>query len=48
MYIGLGFKNTLQTKRNRGMYHTMLPGAVSQARFYTSKLSENEVTASPQ
>ena len=45
MYIGLGFKNTLQTKRNRGMYHTMLPGAVSQARFYTSKLSENEVTA---
>ena len=45
MYIGLGFKNTLQTKRNRGMYHTMLPGAVSQARFYTSKLSEDEVTA---
>ena len=45
MYIGLGFKNTLQTKRNRGMYHTMLPGAVSQVRFYTSKLSENEVTA---
>ena len=27
------------------MYHTMLPGAVSQVRFYTSKLSENEVTA---
>ena len=45
MYIGLGFKNTLQTKRNRGMYHTMLPGAVSQVRFYTSKLSEDEVTA---
>ena len=45
LYIGLGFKNTLQTKRNRGMYHTMLPGAVSQVRFYTSKLSESEVTA---
>ena len=44
MYIGLGFKNTLQTNRNRGMYHTMLPGAVSQVRFYTSKLSEEEVT----
>ena len=44
MYIGLGFKNTLQTNRNRGMYHTMLPGAVSQVRFYTSKISEEEVT----
>ena len=45
MYIGLGFKNTIQTLRNRGMYHTMLPGAISQVRFYTSKLSEDEVTA---
>lgn len=45
MYIGLGFKNTLQTERNRGMYHTMLPGAVSQVRFYTSKLSQDEVNA---
>lgn len=42
MYIGLGFKNTLQTKRNRGMYHTMLPGAVSQVRFYTAKISAAE------
>lgn len=42
MYIGLGFKNTLLTKRNRGMYHTMLPGAISQVRFYTSKVSSNE------
>lgn len=39
MYIGLGFKNTIQTGRNRGMYHTMLPGAISQVRFYTTKVS---------
>ncbi|MDO4175199.1 MAG: metallophosphoesterase, partial [Eubacteriales bacterium] len=45
LYIGLGFKNTLQTNRNRGMYHTMLPGAISQVRFYTSKLTEEEVNA---
>ncbi len=45
LYIGLGFKNTLQTKRNRGMYHTMLPGAISQVRFYTAKISEEENTA---
>ena len=45
LYVGLGFKNTLQTKRNRGMYHTMLPGAISQVRFYTSKISEAENTA---
>ncbi|MDO5785825.1 MAG: S-layer homology domain-containing protein [Eubacteriales bacterium] len=45
LYIGLGFKNTLQTDRNRGMYHTMLPGAISQVRFYTSKLTEDEVNA---
>lgn len=45
LYIGLGFKNTLQTSRNRGMYHTMLPGAIAQVRFYTSKLSEAEVGA---
>ena len=42
LYIGLGFKNTLQTRRNRGMYHTMLPGEISQVRFYTSKISEEE------
>ena len=42
MYIGLGFKNTLQTKRNRGMYHTMLPGEISQVRFYTTKVSAAE------
>lgn len=42
MYIGLGFKNTLQTNRNRGMYHTMLPGAISQVRFYTDKLTSEE------
>lgn len=42
MYIGLGFKNTLLTGRNRGMYHTMLPGAVSQVRFYTTKVSAQE------
>ena len=42
MWIGLGFKNTLLTKRNRGMYHTMLPGAISQVRFYTSKISAAE------
>lgn len=45
LYVGLGFKNTLQTKRNRGMYHTMLPGAIGQVRFYTSKISEQENTA---
>ena len=44
-YIGLGFKNTLQTRRNRGMYHTMLPGEISQVRFYTSKISEEEHNA---
>lgn len=42
MWVGLGFKNTLLTKRNRGMYHTMLPGAISQVRFYTSKVSAAE------
>ncbi|WNX86182.1 S-layer homology domain-containing protein [Agathobaculum sp. NTUH-O15-33] len=42
MYIGLGFKNTLQTGRGRGMYHTMLPGAIAQVRFYTDKLSAAE------
>ncbi len=42
LYIGLGFKNTLLTKRNRGMYHTMLPGAVSQVRFYATKVSAAE------
>ena len=42
LYVGLGFKNTLLTKRNRGMYHTMLPGAVSQVRFYSTKVSATE------
>ncbi len=42
MYIGLGFKNTFLKDRNRGMYYTMLPGAVSQVRFYTSKISQEE------
>lgn len=42
LYIGLGFKNTLLTGRNRGMYHTMLPGAVSQVRFYDAKVSGAE------
>lgn len=42
LYIGLGFKNTLLTNRNRGMYHTMLPGAISQVRFYDSKVSGKE------
>ncbi len=42
LYIGLGFKNTLLTNRNRGMYHTMLPGAVSQVRFYNAKVSAEE------
>ena len=27
------------------MYHTMLPGAISQVRFYTAKISEEENTA---
>jgi hypothetical protein len=40
--IGHGFKNTLLTKRNRGMYYTMLPGAISQVRFYTTKISAAE------
>lgn len=40
--VGLGYKNTLLSKRNRGMYHTMLPGAISQVRFYTSKISSAE------
>lgn len=50
MYIGLGFKNTLQTNRNRGMYHTMLPGAISQVRFYTDKLTaaDNDAVRSNQ
>lgn len=42
MYIGLGFKNTFLKNRNRGMYYTMLPGAISQVRFYTSKVSQQE------
>lgn len=42
MYIGLGFKNTIQTNRNRGMYHTMLPGTISHVRFYTTKISAKE------
>lgn len=42
MRIGHGFKNTLLTKRNRGMYYTMLPGAISQVRFYTTKISAAE------
>lgn len=42
LYVGLGFKNTLLTARNRGMYHTMLPGAVSQIRFYDAKVSAAE------
>ena len=45
MYIGLGFKNTLLARRNRGMYHTMLPGEIGQVRFYTSKLTEEQVQA---
>lgn len=42
MYVGLGYKNKLHTDRNRGTYHTMLPGAISQVRFYTSKVSGTE------
>lgn len=42
MRIGHAFKNTLLTKRNRGMYYTMLPSAISQVRFYTSKISSAE------
>lgn len=42
LYIGLGFKNTLLSRRNRAMYHTMLPGAISQVRFYDRKISGEE------
>lgn len=43
MYVGLGFKNAILTNRNRGTYHTMLAGSVSQVRFYTTKLTEEEI-----
>ncbi len=42
LLVGLGYKNTLLSGRNRGMYHTMLPGAVSQVRFYTAKVPAEE------
>ncbi|MCD8139023.1 MAG: metallophosphoesterase [Planctomycetaceae bacterium] len=42
LLVGLGYKNTLLSGRNRGMYHTMLPGAVSQVRFYTAKVPAGE------
>lgn len=42
MKIGQGFKNTLLPRRNRGMYYTMLPGAIAQVRWYTSKISAAE------
>lgn len=40
--VGLSFKNTLLPGRGRGIYHTMLPGAVSQVRFYAAKVSAEE------
>ena len=40
--IGHGFKNTILKQRGRGLYYTMLPGAISQVRFYTSKISAAE------
>ena len=42
MRIGHGFKNTVLQKRGRGLYYTMLPGSISQVRFYTSKISAAE------
>ena len=38
--VGLGFKNAL--RQGRGRYHTMLPGEISQVRYYTRKLTEAE------
>lgn len=40
--VGLGFKNKVHNRRGRGTYHTMLPGEISQVRFYTRKLTEAE------
>lgn len=42
MKVGQGFKNTLLPRRNRGMYYTMLPGAIAQVRWYTAKISAAE------
>lgn len=40
--VGLGFKNKIHICRGRGTYHTMLPGEISQVRFYLRKLTEEE------
>lgn len=40
--VGLGFKNKIHNRRGRGTYHTMLPGEISQVRFYLRKLTEEE------
>ena len=42
--VGHGYMYKLLTKRNRGMYVTLLPAEISQVRFYTSKISEAENT----
>lgn len=40
--IGLGFKNKMHSRRGRGAYHTMLPGEISQVRYYLRKLTDRE------
>ena len=40
--VGLGFKNKVHNRRGRGTYHTMLPGEISQVRYYLRKLTEAE------
>lgn len=39
---GLGFKNKMHNRRGRGTYHTMLPGEISQVRYYLRKLTDAE------
>ena len=43
-YIGFSYKGTLMPNRGRGVTTTWLPGEISQARLYTSKISEEENT----
>lgn len=40
--VGLGFKNRMHIRRGRGTYHTMLPGEISQVRYYLRKLTDEE------
>jgi len=42
--VGQGFKNKVHNRRGRVAYHTMLPGEISQVRYYMCRLSEAENT----